>query len=57
MNTRFTMTPEESNIRAEVRTQYRNEGNTENPYPFGSPKALYWESEESRIWIESMESM
>ena len=56
MNTMFTMTPEESNIRADVRRQYREEGNTENPYLSGTPQAIFWTSEEHRIWIESMEA-
>ena len=56
MNSMFTMTPEESNIRADVRRQYREEGNTENPYLMGTPQAIFWTSEEHRIWIESMEA-
>ena len=56
MNTRFTMTVEETNIRADVRRQYREEGNTENPYLMGTPQSIFWTSEEHRIWIESMEA-
>lgn len=51
------MSPEESNIRAECRRQYRNEGNTDNPYRIGSPQFLYWDAENTRIQIESMEAM
>ena len=49
------MTPEESNIRAECRRQYRDEGNTDNPYLFGTANALYWESENTRIYLEQLE--
>ena len=47
----------ESNIRAEVRRQYRAEGNTENPHTRGTIESVIWDSEETRIFIESMESM
>ena len=55
MNTRATQSLEERSIRDAVRRQYRDEGNTENPYLFGTPQAIFWTSEEHRIWIESME--
>ena len=48
---------EESNIRYECRTQYRNEGNTDNPYKRGTTKSVIWDSEATRIFIESMESV
>jgi hypothetical protein len=57
MNTGSTMPPEERSIRDAVRQQYREEGNTENPYLIGTAQAIFWTSEEHRIWIESMEAM
>jgi hypothetical protein len=46
---------QESNIRADVRRQYREEGNTENPYDRGTIQSIIWDSEETRIYIEGME--
>jgi hypothetical protein len=51
------MTPEESNIRAECRRQYRDEGNTDNPYLPRTPKFLYWDSELTTLEIMKLEPM
>ncbi len=46
----------ESNVRYECRRQYREEGNTDNPYTRGTIESVLWDSESHNIWIESMRS-
>ena len=48
---------DERKIRRECREAYRNEGNVDNPHKRGTMEALIWSSEESRIYIEGMESI
>ncbi len=48
---------DERAIRDEVRRQYREEGNTENPHAIGTIQGVIWDSEETRIFIENMESI
>jgi len=48
---------QERKIRRECRVAYREEGNTDCPYKLGTMESLIWSSEESRIYIESVESV
>lgn len=48
---------DELRIRAECRNKYRDEGNTDSAYKFGTMNALIWESEATRIFKEGMESL
>ena len=54
--TQFTDS-DERKIRRECRVAYREEGNIDCPYDLGTMEALIWASEESRIYIEGMESI
>jgi len=48
---------QETETRRLCRVAYREEGNTDNPYKRGTTESIVWDSEATRIYLETLESL